>query len=89
MRIPTRGNTLHHEVQGTDETVLYDEAGNQLLVLNEAAAAIWLLIDNKRTAGDIADVAAETLNGPRKEILEDIEVFLAELAEKKLITWHE
>jgi hypothetical protein len=48
-RVPRRKDTLTHEVTDTDEVVIYDSNGPQLLVLNDMAAGIWLMIDGKRS----------------------------------------
>lgn len=86
-RVPARGATLSHEVRGTDETVLFDEAGNQLLVLNEIGAAIWLLVDNHRSIGDITDIVVETLDAPTEQVSMDVIAFLEDLEGKGLISW--
>ncbi len=67
--------------------VLYDETGNQLPVLNDIGAAIWLLIDGQRTLDKIADVVVDTLGTPRLQVIDDLGIFLKELEDKDLITW--
>jgi hypothetical protein len=42
-RVPQRKNTLTHEVTDTDEVVIYDGSGPQLLVLNDVAAGVCLM----------------------------------------------
>lgn len=48
-----------HELPETDETVLYDEAQNQLLVLSATGAAVWHLLDGQRTLAEVATFIAE------------------------------
>lgn len=86
-RVPRRAEALTHEVQGSGETVLYDEAGDQLLVLNETGAAIWLLVDGERTVQDITEVVAGLLDVDRAEVATALDSFLNELSEKNLVHW--
>lgn len=44
-----------HELPETDETVLFDEKQNELLVLSATGAAVWHLLDGRRTLGQIAE----------------------------------
>ncbi len=87
VRIPQRGLALTHEVRGTDQTVLYDESGNQLRVLNETGAAIWLLIDGQRSVEDITDVILAELNVESAPVTDDVTSFLEDLSTKGLISW--
>lgn len=50
-----------HELPDTDETVLFDEAENQLLVLSSTGAAVWHLLDGQRTLGQIAAFIGELM----------------------------
>ena len=86
-RVPRRGETLSHEVRGSGETVLYDEIGHQLLVLNESGAAIWLLVDGRRSVGEIADIVVETADTQRSQVVVELDAFLKDLAAKGLMTW--
>lgn len=42
-----------HELPDTDETVVFDEERSELLVLSDTGAAVWYLIDGKRSIADI------------------------------------
>ncbi len=47
-----------HELPDTDETVLFDESENELLVLSATGAAVWHLLDGRKTLGQIAEFIA-------------------------------
>jgi hypothetical protein len=88
-RVPQRKNTLTHEVTDTDEVVIYDGNTPQLLVLNDIAAGVWLMIDGKRS---IEDITAEILNhveAERETVTRDVVAFLGQLEQRKLIAWKE
>ena len=88
-RVPQRKDTLTHEVTDTDEIVIYDGNGPQLLVLNDIAAGVWLMIDGTRS---IADITAEIVNhveAERATVTRDVVAFLGQLEQRKLIAWQE
>ena len=88
-RVPKRKDTLTHEVTDTDEVVIYDGGGPQLLVLNDIAAGVWLMIDGKRS---IDEITAEILNhveADRATVTRDVLTFLGQLEQRKLIAWQE
>ena len=88
-RVPRRKNTLTHEVTETDEVVIYDGHAPQLLVLNDIAAGVWLMIDGKRS---IDEITAEILNhfeAERATVTRDVLTFLDQLEQRKLIAWQE
>jgi hypothetical protein len=88
-RVPQRKDTLTHEVTDTDEVVIYDGSGPQLLVLNDIAAGVWLLIDGARS---IDDITAEILNhveAERATVTRDVIAFLGQLEQRELIVWQE
>ena len=68
-----------HEVSETGDVVIFDEAGNQLLLLNEVGAAVWLLVDGQRTVSQIADVILETLSAERATVEQDVARFVESL----------
>ncbi len=90
-RVPRRKNTLTHEVTETDEVVVYD--GNpespQLLVLNDTAAGIWLMIDGSRSVAEITAEIMRHVDAERETVLRDVMDFLDDLEQRKLITWKE
>lgn len=88
-RVPRRKDTLTHEVTDTDEVVIYDSNGPQLLVLNDTAAGVWLMIDGTRS---VADITAEILNHvevERATATRDVIEFLGQLEQRQLIAWQE
>jgi len=88
-RVPRRKNTLTHEVTDTDEVVIYDGHTPQLLVLNDIAAGVWLMIDGQRS---IAEITAEILSHVEAEpdtVARDVTAFLGQLEQRKLIAWKE
>ena len=88
-RVPKRKDTLTHEVTDTDEVVIYDGSGPQLLVLNDIAAGVWLMIDGARTVDDITAEILNHLEAEPATVTRDVLAFLAELEQRKLIAWQE
>jgi hypothetical protein len=88
-RVPRRKNTLTHEVTDTDEVVIYDGNTPQLLVLNDMAAGVWLMIDGQRSVGDITAEILSHVEAERETVARDVIAFLSQLEERKLIAWKE
>ncbi|MBW2191683.1 MAG: PqqD family protein [Deltaproteobacteria bacterium] len=88
-RVPRRKDTLTHEVTDTDEVVIYDSNGPQLLVLNDMAAGIWLMIDGKRTIDDITGEIVNHVEAECATVTRDVLAFLGQLEQRKLIAWQE
>ena len=88
-RIPKRKDTLTHEVTDTEEVVVYDGDGPQLLVLNDIAAGIWLMIDGHRSVADITSEILSHVEAERETVSRDVLTFLGELEQRKLIAWEE
>ena len=88
-RVPRRKDTLTHEVTDTDEVVIYDGNGPQLLVLNDIAAGVWLMIDGKRTIDEITTEILNHLEADRATVTRDVLTFLGQLEQRKLIAWQE
>ena len=88
-RVPQRKDTLTHEVTDTDEIVIYDGNGPQLLVLNDIAAGVWLMIDGKRSIDDITAEIVNHLEAERATVTRDVVAFLGQLEQRKLIAWQE
>ena len=84
-RVPTRTEVVTHEVDDTGETVLFDEARSQLLVLNEVGASVWLLANGERSTSDIVDFIVESLDADRATVAADVDSFLTQLESKALI----
>jgi hypothetical protein len=89
--VPQRKNTLTHEVTDTDEVVIYDgnESSPQLLVLNDIAAGVWLMIDGERTIEDITAEILRHVEAEPETVSRDVVTFLDQLAERNLIAWKE
>jgi hypothetical protein len=88
-RVPERKNTVTHEVTDTAEVVIYDASGSQLLVLNDIAAGIWLMIDGERSVEEITEEILSQLDAERETVSRDVLAFLSQLEDRTLITWHE
>lgn len=52
---------LTHDIRETGDIVVYDRTGNQLLLLNDMGAAVWILLDEARTTREIAELIVGTL----------------------------
>jgi hypothetical protein len=85
--VPRRRATLVHEVAASDETVVYDEAGKQLVALNPTAAAVWYLIDGSRSVAAIVDLIVESVSTDRATVTRDVTGFLADLDARGLLEW--
>ncbi len=90
-RVPLRKDTLTHEVTDSDEVVIYDgnENSPQLLVLNDIAAGVWLMIDGQRSVEDITAEILRHVEAERETVTRDVVAFLGQLEERKLIAWKE
>jgi len=74
-----------HELPETDETVLFDEAQHQLLVLSSTGAAVWHLLDGQRTLGQIAEFMESILPTEPDRALRDVIDFALVLAARGAI----
>ena len=83
--IPVKCDITTHEIEQTDETVLFDDRGGQLLVLNAVGAAVWLLADGERDIVAIAREIAETLGETEAKVRSDVEAFVGTLKERGLV----
>ena len=88
-RVPRRKDTLTHEVTDTDEVVIYDSNGPQLLVLNDTAAGVWLMIDGTRSVDDITAEILNHVEVERATVTRDVIAFLGQLEQRELIAWQE
>jgi hypothetical protein len=88
-RVPKRKTTVTHEVTDTEEVVIYDGSGSQLLVLNDIAAGIWLMIDGERSIEDITAEILGHVDAERETVTRDVLAFLSQLEDRTLITWQE
>jgi hypothetical protein len=83
--VPIKLEAITHEVAETGEVVVFDKTGSQLLVLNEVAAAVWLLLDGARSVAEIAALIIETLPADPAQVEADIVAFLKTLETHGLI----
>ncbi|MGD8605790.1 MAG: PqqD family protein [Myxococcales bacterium] len=90
-RVPQRKDTLTHEVTDTDEVVIYDgnDKSPQLLVLNDTAAGVWLMIDGERSIEEITAEILKHVEADPQTVTRDVVAFLDQLEQRKLITWKE
>ena len=88
-RVPKRKDTLTHEVTDTDEVVIYDGSTPQLLVLNDIAAGVWLMIDGHRSIDDITVEILKHVEAEAETVTRDVVAFLGQLEQRKLIAWKE
>jgi hypothetical protein len=83
--VPARMDVVTHEVSGTEETVLYDDQGHRLLVLNDVGAAVWYLVDGRRSVGEIVQTVVEALPAERGRVERDVMQFLEALRSHGLV----
>lgn len=74
-----------HELRDTDETVLFDESQNELLVLSASGAAVWHLLDGQKTLGQIAEFIASVATGAPAEVEGEVIDFALVLAQRGAI----
>lgn len=73
------------------ETILVPIRGEMarlqaLFVLNAVGEEIWNLLDGRRTVADVCAEIARTFEADEATVFEDLEEFLADLAESGLVT---
>jgi len=69
-----------------DKTMIYDEVGHAVLVLNASASAVWARCDGARTVtGIVEDLAAEIELDP-DEVADDIALTVAKLLDVGLLS---
>ncbi len=83
--VPKKLAALTHEVNETGEVVIFDQTGNQLLLLNDVGAAVWLLVDGARSIDAIVDVIVSSLPAERAEVERDVLQFLGTLSGHGLV----
>lgn len=68
-----------------DETVIVDPPKGIVTIINNTGSRIWELIDNKRTAGEIASVIKTEYDVSEECAWTDLQEFLADMIQKDLI----
>lgn len=78
---------VSYELPGTHEVALFDEQGSELVLLNEVGAAVWELLDGRRTVQDIVDFIVEVrqAEAERLDVQRDVQAFLAEMLTRRSI----
>jgi len=76
---PVADVVLHELPDG--EHALSDTARGRMLVVNDAGAAIWLLLDGERDAAAIARTVAADVDADEARVRADVEAFLEALRE--------
>lgn len=85
--IPKRTSKPVSEVDERGETVLYDQAGGKLLVLNDVGAGVWSLVDGARSVAEIARLVHEHLPADVQQVERDVERFFADLERHELLAF--
>lgn len=67
------------------ELVVLDSAGRMLRGLNGTGAAVWKLLDGKRSVGEVARALAATAAIDEAQALRDVQNFLVQLSAKNLV----
>jgi hypothetical protein len=82
---PIRRPAVVHEVPETNETVVCHVDGGTLLVLNDVGAAVWHLVDGRRTVDDIAAFVASTVGVAEDVAQRDVQAFVETLRERGVV----
>lgn len=69
-----------------NESILFDSTGGTVHVLNSTGAAIWELLDGKKTLEEITKKIAEEFEADPAEVRPDVDAFIVELKGKGLLT---
>ena len=86
-RVPVRAEILTHEVTDSDEVVIYDSEHRQLLILNDFAAGIWLLIDGQRSVSDLGEVITDCGAADPETVARDVREFVEQLVDRNMLSW--
>lgn len=84
--VPAKLDALTHEVGETGDIIVFDAKGNQLLMLNDVGAAVWLLVNGERSVGQIAELIVETLPADVGSVEQDVQRFVESLVENAVLT---
>jgi hypothetical protein len=83
---PIHDSRAASRVYGTDAVVISPEEG-MVRLLNKTATRIWQLTDGSRSVEEIAITLTDEFDIDFQQAHESVIRLLAELSEKKLITW--
>lgn len=70
-----------HEEVAEREIILYREANDMVVTLNETGSAVWTLCDGTRTLGTLIDDVAEAYRVGAGDVAGDVTALVAELQE--------
>ncbi len=85
--VPVKAEILTHEVTDSDEVVIYDSQSRQLLVLNDFAAGVWLLIDGERNVSDLGEAITDCVSADPETVARDVRTFLEQLVDRNIVSW--
>jgi len=84
-RVPARGESVQWREFGA-EAILLDPVTGQFAQVNDSGMAIWARIDGCRTIEDIGrEIAGECEVDPA-DIVTDVQAFIDDLVDKRLLT---
>jgi len=84
-RVPSKKPAVLHEVPETGETALCNTQRGELLVLNDVGAAVWHLVDGKRTVAEIVEFVRDNVEAAAADVEGDVLAFLSELEAHDLL----
>jgi hypothetical protein len=63
MKVPHLLAKMTHDLPEEGQLIIYQDDGSKLLVLNEVGAAVYFLIDGKKSTSEIIAFLAESFGG--------------------------
>jgi hypothetical protein len=69
------------------EAVVLDIPAKMLRGFNPVGSRVWQLVDGQRTLEEIARVIVQEFAGREDDVVRDVQAFLGELADKKLVVF--
>jgi Coenzyme PQQ synthesis protein D (PqqD) len=75
---------ISYDLPGTEDTALFDETNSALVLINGVGAAIWELIDGKRSVVEIVNFIVDVRGNSdsRGRIERDVTAFLGQMLER-------
>lgn len=84
-RVPARGESVQWREFGS-EAILLDPVTGQFAQVNNSGVAIWACIDGRRTVEEIARQIAADFEADPTDVVADIQAFIGDLIDKRLLT---
>lgn len=78
-RIPVRGDALVHEVNASEQTVIFTRDRCELLLLNDMGAGVWYLLNGRRNVAEIIDIVTAYFPDAEDQVADDVHAFLTTL----------